>query len=529
MGKPLRALLIDDSEQDANLILSCLRSGGFDVNAERVDTAEGMLHALSAGPWDVVLSDYSMQRFSALEALAILKERHLDLPFIIVSATVGEETAVEAMRLGAHDYMLKAKLTRLPPAVDREVREAAVRAERNTMQEQLMLADRMVSVGTLAAAVAHEINNPLATLMANLEFLAQDIADFVADARGRAVGPSRAAGDWSSWIAARSGRIAEPLGHAREAADRVRLIARDLKVFSHPDDDRRGPVDVERVLESSVRMSWNEVRHRARLTRDYGAVPPVLANEARLGQVFLNLIVNAAQAIPEGSADHNEITICTKLVDGQRTMVEISDTGAGIPPDVLPRIFDPFFTTKPVGIGTGLGLSICRRIVDEFGGEIAVESEVYRGTTVRVSFPASISDSSEEQMPKARLSTPPPRMARILVIDDEPLLGDVLCRLFAAEHDVVAETEARIALRRMIDGEQFDVVFCDLIMPVMTGYELHAEVRRLSPSEADKIVFMTGGAFTPAAREFLASVPNARIEKPFDLTKVRALVRSLLR
>jgi signal transduction histidine kinase len=522
-------LLIDDSEQDAHLVLSALRRGGFDVEFQRVETPEGLLLALQSKAWDVVLSDYAMQRFSALDALAILKERHIDLPFIIVSGTVGEEPAVEAMRLGAHDYLLKPKLTRLVPAVDREVREAAVRAERNTMQEQLMLADRMVSVGTLAAAVAHEINNPLATLMANLEFLSQDIADFVADARGRSTSAQRPSGDWLSWISARSVRIAQPLGHAREAAERVRLIARDLKVFSHPDDDRRGPVDVERVLESSVRMSWNEVRHRARLNRDYGPVPPVHANEARLGQVFLNLIVNAAQAIPEGSADHNEITISTHQLDGDRALIEISDTGSGIPPDVLPRIFDPFFTTKPVGIGTGLGLSICRRIVTEFGGEISVESKVNRGTTVRVVLPSAPADAAEELTPKTGLSAPPPRMGRILVIDDEPLLGDVLRRLFAAEHHVVADTEARVALRRMTDGERFDVVFCDLIMPVMTGYELFAELRRVAPAEADKIVFMTGGAFTPAAREFLASVPNARIEKPFDLTKVRALVRSLLR
>jgi signal transduction histidine kinase len=529
MGRPLRALLIDDSEEEAQLILAALRAGGFDVHHQRVETAEEMRLALQSAAWDVALSDYSMQRFNALDALDILKERHLDLPFIIVSGTVGEEPAVEAMRLGAHDYLLKAKLTRLVPAVHREVREAAVRAERNTMQEQLMMADRMVSIGTLAAAVAHEINNPLATLMANLEFLAQDIADFMADARGRASPAQRPATDWLSWISTRSARIAQPLGHAREAAERVRLIARDLKVFSHPDDDRRGPVDVERVLESSVRMSWNEVRHRARLNRDYGPVPLVFANEARLGQVFLNLIVNAAQAIPEGSADHNEITISTHVLDADRAVVEIHDTGAGIPADVLPRIFDPFFTTKPVGVGTGLGLSICRRIVTEFGGEISIESEQYRGTTVRVILPIAISEVTEELTPKAGLSAPPPRMAKILVIDDEPLLGDVLRRLFASEHHVVADTEARVALRRMTDGERFDVVFCDLIMPVMTGYELHAELRRLAPAEAEKIVFMTGGAFTPAAREFLASVPNARIEKPFDLTKVRALVRSLLR
>jgi PAS domain S-box-containing protein len=243
--------------------------------------------------------------------------------------------------------------------------------ERKKLLSLLMVSDRMASVGTLAAGVAHEINNPLAAVVANLDYMVQSL--------GR-----RVAGDEAILEDLR-----EPLADAREAAERVRLIVRDLKIFSRsPNDEPRGAVDVKAVMESSLRMAWNEIRHRARLVKLYGAVPGVEVNEARLGQVFLNLIVNAAQALPEGHADLNEIRVST-FQSGDCVVIEVSDTGLGIPPDVIGRIFDAFFTTKAVGVGTGLGLAICHRIVTDMGGELTVASELGKGATFRVALPAA--------------------------------------------------------------------------------------------------------------------------------------------
>src|SRR4029079_12566875 len=179
----------------------------------------------------------------------------------------------------------------------------------------------------------------------------------------------------------------EGLAEARQGAERVRNIVRDLRVFARGDEEQSGPVALRRVLDSSINIAWNEIRHRARLVKDYGDTPMVEANESRLGQVFLNLLLNAAHAISEGETERNEIRVSTRTDGRGHAIIEIRDTGGGIPPDIRDRIFDPFFTTKAAGEGTGLGLWICSGILSALGGEISVDSDVGRGSTFRVMLP----------------------------------------------------------------------------------------------------------------------------------------------
>ena len=511
MGKPLRVLFVEDMEEDALLVLRELKRGGFDVTFDRVDTPEAMCAALGRQPWDIVISDYSMPRFSAPLALALVKERKLDLPFIIVSGTVGEETAVEAIRAGAHDFMVKGKFARLIPAIERELRDASLRVERSRMQEQLLISDRMASVGTLAAGVAHEINNPLACVVANVDLAARAVVE-----RAEKLG-----------LMAEFSDVRDELHDAREAIERIRNIVRDLKIFSHSEEDKTGPVDIQRVMESTLRMAWNEIRHRARLVKNYGKTPPVQASESRLGQVFLNLVVNAAQAIAEGHAENNEIRISTSVDPAGSVVIEIADTGPGMPPEVLGRLFTPFFTTKPVGAGTGLGLSICHRIVTGFGGSIDVKSEVGKGTAFRIALPPARAEVPAEA-PNVTLDMGARRRGRILVVDDEPMIAKVVQRALSTEHEVVIGT-AEEALNRIGAGERFDVILCDLMMPQMTGMDLHAELSRVAREQADRMIFLTGGAFTTGARAFLDETPNQRIEKPFDTLHLRALINDRIR
>jgi PAS domain S-box-containing protein len=249
--------------------------------------------------------------------------------------------------------------------------------EQRQLQARLALADRMASVGTLAAGVAHELNNPLAYVSSNLTY----VADALRQVQG---GAASASADTVARV------LAAPVQEAIEGACRMRSIVHDLRTFSRAEDDAAGPVDLRRVLESSVRMAWNEIKYRGQLEqRMEDDLPPVHGSEARLGQVFLNLLVNAAQALPEGAAEKNAIRLVARRVDGGGVVVEVTDTGCGIPPEHRRRIFDPFFTTKPVGLGTGLGLSICHNIVTSMGGEIVVESAVGQGTTFRVHLPAA--------------------------------------------------------------------------------------------------------------------------------------------
>ncbi len=497
---PLRLLLVEDDENDAMLLLRELRRGGYSVTSTRVETPEAFERELDTGRWDVIVADYSLPHFDALSAFSRVRQRGLDLPFLIVSGTIGEDTAVAAMKAGVHDFLLKDRLGRLAPAVTRELREAEVRAERQRMQEQLLLSDRLASLGLLAASVAHEINNPLASLMMDLDFV---------------LGAQEAQ--------ATSGPAAQALHEARECAGRIRDIIRDIKIFSRPDEQRFGATDVHRVLDSSVRMARNHVFHRAQLVKDYGEVPAVHGNEARLGQVFLNLITNAAQAIPEGRSSEHEIRVVTRTEPDGTIRVDIRDTGTGIPPELRDRIFEPFFTTKPQGMGTGLGLSICRRLVNELGGSMGVENGPERGTIFWVRLrPAQASVPSVGAAKVERAA----HNLRVLVIDDEVAIGRALKRHLARRYDVSVLNDAREALALITSGHRFDAILCDLMMPEMNGPQFHAELARQVPDQARRLTFMTGGAFTDEALAFLKAVRPPCLEKPIDMERLDALLHA---
>jgi PAS domain S-box-containing protein len=387
--------------------------------------------------------------------------------------------------------------------------------EQRKLQSQLMVSDRMASIGTLAAGVAHEINNPLAAVIANLEFIADTLAP---DAKS--LGESTGQGS--------EGRLREqltgPVADARDAAERVRVIVRDLKVFSRsPADEARGPVNVEGVMESSLRMAWNEIRHHAVLLKQYDAVPEVEGNEARLGQVFVNLLVNAAQSLATETAERNEVTVRTRL-EGARVIIEVGDNGPGIQPAIIARIFDAFFTTKPVGTGTGLGLAICQRIVTDMGGELTVASTVGIGTVFRVALPVVDAEQYRSPAP-AMVPLVAASRGRLLVVDDEPAVLRSVSRMLSRDHEVVALNDAREALALCVEGATFDLILCDLMMPHMTGMDLYRELLRVAPQQAERMIFVTGGAFTQAAQRFLADTTRQHVEKPFDFADLRAIVQ----
>jgi PAS domain S-box-containing protein len=734
MTTELKALIVEDKEADAKLLIRALKKGGFEPVVERVDTPEAMRDALERVQWDVVLSDWAMPRFDAPSAFALLHERRLDIPFIIVSGTVGEDTAVEALKAGANDFLIKSKLSRLVPAIERELRESANRRERRQaqlllsavfanardamlisdnnmryvdgnpaamvllgadrerllgmgmadmsprplpeveqsfrefvrmgkafgeteiigaggrrvlveyaaaaniipgrhlsvlrditerrrvegairrlaaivestddaiiasdlegkitdwnpgaerlfeytaqemlgrsiallsppalradvdgmlerikqgdhvrnaeakrltrsgnvievaitisplkdaagqvvgvskiarditearrMQQRLSIADRMASIGTLAAGVAHEVNNPLAYVKTNVDFAVASAAELP---------PA----------------IAEALTQAQEGIERIRVTVRDLKTFTRGEEETRKLVDVNRVLESSLSMAGNEIKHRARLLRELDTVGPVLMNEAKLGQVFLNLLVNAAHAIGDGMSADNTITVRTSD-DGEQVTVAITDTGRGIAAADLPHIFEPFFTTKPVGEGTGLGLALCHSVITAAGGELRVTSTVAKGTTVRVILPRS--KATAVGPPKPAAVTEAERRARILVIDDEPMLIRALVRILGAVHEVTGKTDARAALALIESGERYDVILCDLMMPGMSGMAFYERLQEVAPEMARRVVFASGGAFTPKAQVFFETCTNPRIDKPLDPVALRELIRTM--
>ncbi len=382
---------------------------------------------------------------------------------------------------------------------------------RRRLEAQLAQADRLGSLGTLAAGVAHEVNNPLGYLSANLEYLAEMLKQHA---------PALPLMDRAEMLAA----IAE----ARDGAARVAQIVGDLGRFSRGDDalpaESRRPVDLTLVLRKAIKMTRNELRHRATLTEELNKVPPVNASEGRLLQVFVNLLTNAAQALDEEAAATNRVEVRC-WAEGPVVYAEVSDSGPGIAPDHRDRVFEPFFSTKDVGSGTGLGLSICHGILTGLGGGIELRPGIRGGAAFRVALPAARPLDRHSSIPPAPMESAPER-ARILVVDDERLVGRALTRALSV-HEVVALQDPDEALRRFL-AEPFDLCICDLMMPGLSGMEIHAQVLHRAPELAERMVFMTGGAFTPRSRAFLEEVPTRAIEKPFGIEMVRAAVASEL-
>jgi PAS domain S-box-containing protein len=384
--------------------------------------------------------------------------------------------------------------------------------DRKEIQVRLQISDRMASIGTLAAGVAHGINNPLAYVIANLDYVKHKLAR-----------------PWNELPAEEVHELRELLDESLEGADRVRRIVGDLRSFSRHGDDRVTAVDLTAVIERALNMAMNEIRHRARVVLMLEPVPRVLGTESKLGQVVLNLLVNAAQAIEAGNVENNSITVRTLLDKHGRPRLEIQDSGIGIPEEYLRRVFDPFFTTKPVGVGTGLGLSISHRIVSEFGGEIGIESQHQHGTLVWMSLETA---PLEAAPPPKQPTFPPPsdreHAARILIVDDEPAILRALSRVLQG-YQVTRALSGREAVSRIEHSGPYDVVFCDVMMPELSGIDVYERAKQVCPGQEQRIVFITGGAFTEHAAKFIESIDNPKLGKPFDAGEVRALVKALTR
>jgi signal transduction histidine kinase len=387
-------------------------------------------------------------------------------------------------------------------AQELERRVAERSRELEDAQARLVATERVAAVGELAAGVAHEVNNPLAYISANITFAMEQLSE------------------QGGLAPAGLGDVLAALADAKQGASRIALITRDLKVFSRGDATRREAVDVRKTIESCISMAWNEIRHRAALVKDFGETPPIEANEGRLAQVFLNLLLNAAQAIPEGNAAAHEIRLRTRTSGGNVT-VEISDTGTGIPPEYLGRLFEPFFTTKPIGVGTGLGLSVCHGIVKSLGGTIEAKSVQGKGATFLVTLPIGNVPSAE--LDKASAPPVAAGRSRVLLVDDDPLVLTAVKRILRG-HDVSSIQDSREALSLLQADGGFDLILCDLMMPNFSGMELYEALRKTAPDLLTRIVFLTGGAFTPQSREFLDGLQGPYMEKPFDPDVLLALV-----
>ncbi|MCA9556226.1 MAG: response regulator, partial [Myxococcales bacterium] len=387
------------------------------------------------------------------------------------------------------------------------------RTPQRKLQERLLSADRLTSLGNLAAGVAHEISSPLTYVMGNLSVLSEALERMQATTD-------------------RPGEITDllkALADARVGAERVRDLLADLKVFARPDVGARQALELRKVMDTAINMAWPEIRGLARLVRDYGPTPAVRGVESKLALAFFHLLVNAAQAIDAGAIDDNalEVGLGTDLEGWAE--VEIRDSGRGLTEVVQARMWEPFFTTRPRGEGAGLGLPVVRSVVASMGGEVEGSPRARGGAVFRVRLPPDAAPLERSPQPEPRLQEAEPevRSGRILVVDDEPVMGALMRRALAG-HEVYILTSARDALE-LLEALEFDVLICDLVMPGQGGREIYEELSQRRPELAERIVFVTAGAVHAAEREFLERIRNIIVDKPFEFSELRAAVQAILR
>ncbi len=409
--------------------------------------------------------------------------------------------------------------------------------ERKAMARQLLHADRLAAIGTLAAGVAHEVNNPLTYVQLSLQMIEASLRS----------------------IPGANSLVEELIRDAEQGIQRVAAITRGLRAFSRPTDGATTPTDLVAVVDAALRMVENDLRHRARLVRNTSVVPWVTANAQRLEQVLVNLLLNAIQSL-RGRED-DTITVEVARSSPSEVAVTVRDTGCGMSADVRARMFDPFFTTKPVGEGMGLGLSVSRTIIEAIGGTLLVESTEDVGTTMTVVLRAHTRENAQSlasmpdatpgpgttspmatatiataaTSPTATNPTAPPIVVashagqarlRVLIVDDETLVRTLLAELLERDHDVVTAASGVAALDALAESE-FDVVLCDVMMPGMTGVDVYRRVAATRPGFERRFVFITGGAFTTELEMFLASSGNRVLPKPFQIQAVLGAIESV--
>jgi signal transduction histidine kinase len=512
MTTPLRVLIVEDSEDDAELLLRNLRRGGFDPVYERVETLEGMKTALER-PWDVVISDWAMPHFSAQAALSALQESDLDLPFLIVSGTVGEEAAVAAMQAGAHDFMAKGRLSRLNPAIQREMREAAVRAERRIMERQLRQTQKMEAMGQLTGGISHDFNNLLGVIVANADLL----LDLV---KGRA-------------------QETELANEILASALRGAALTHRLLAFA-----RQQPLSPQVIA-----LNEHLPRIMTILGRTLGepiAIVTLLAEDlwetrvdpSQIEDALLNLAINARDAMPNGGAltietanaslDEHYSSLHPEVVPGDYVMLAMTDTGTGIPPEIIERVLEPFFTTKEPGKGTGLGLSMVYGFAKQSAGHLSIYSEVGVGTTIRLYLPRAYGEAPRKAVTEESDHAPLIGGERILLVDDNAALRRVtLRRLTILGYRVEEADDGHAALALLDAGHRFNLLFTDIGLPGgINGFELADQARRRQPDL--KVLFTTGYGNNGAQGGLEAGGTQHLIRKPYRSAELTAKLRAIL-
>jgi two-component system, cell cycle sensor histidine kinase and response regulator CckA len=512
----LRILILEDEPSDAELVQRQLKSAGLDFAAVVVDTKAAFLRQLDAFRPELILSDLSMPDFSGQSALKIIQELYPYIPFIVLSGALGDEAAVELIRQGATDYVLKDRPARLPTVVNRALREVEQRAERARLEAQLYQAQRLESLGQLAGGVAHDFNNLLGIISNHTSFVSEELAKEPAQIH------------WQG--------VREDLAQVETAVQRAAGLTRQLLTFGRREVLQPRVLNINGVVTDAENLLVSTLGEHVELAAVLaGDLGPVLADPGQVEQLLVHLAVNARDAMPAGGTltietanthlDEAGAAGRASLRPGDYVSVKVSDTGTGIPKEVIDRVFEPFFTTKPPGAGTGLGLATVHGIVTQAGGAVRIESEPGQGTTVTALWPVTDRAAAPARPPERKPAGGAGKI--VLLVEDEPAVREMTRRVLERSgYQVLTAASGHDAVKIAGRPGQIDLLLTDVIMPKMLGREVADRVRVLRPGI--RVLFMSGYAQGLLSAQGVLEPGLCLIEKPFSATSLGAKLNEVL-
>jgi signal transduction histidine kinase len=511
MTVPLRVLMVEDSEDDAALLARELGRGGYDVNLRRVDSSAGMSAAIDKEKWDLVICDYSMPHFSGTDALKLLRAKDLEVPFIFVSGTIGEETAVAALKLGAQDYVMKNNLKRLLPAIQRELHEAAQRRERKHLEREVQRLQKFEAIGRLSGGIAHDFNNALGVILGWAEMAYEE-----------APGGSPL-----------QKKLQTILDQTRRAAG----LTSQLLAFARRQVLQPRNLDLNSLVSETATLLRSVIGEHVELKVSLASDPCVIrADATQIEQGLMNLCLNARDAMPQGG----RLLIETQAVEisahfcqvhsyaapGKYVLLSVSDTGVGMDAATLDHIFEPFFTTKETGRGTGLGLATVYGTVKQHGGFVTACSEPGQGTIFRIYLPAS--PGVPEARPLARSGKVAGGTETILVAEDHEALRELAREtLISHGYRVLFASNGLEAVRLFeANPKEIPLVLLDVVMPVMSGPEAYSHMCAIRPEL--RVIFTTGYAAESASLNHEIEEGGVFLQKPYSQEALARAIRSTL-
>ncbi len=538
--KTLSLLLVEDSQSDAELIIRMIKRSGFDLNVEQVQTKEEMSKALGNNNWDIILSDYNLPQFNALEALTVLHKTAKDIPFIVVSGAIGEDTAVAIMKAGAHDYVMKDNLARLIPAIERELREAELRHQKlkseeaqKQLEEQLRQAQKMEAIGQLAGGVAHDFNNMLFIITGCTELIMEETP------------------------------IDSPVRNNLEmimgAAQRATTLVRQLLLFSRKSARKPIITDMNEIITNLMKMVRRVIGENIKLEFHPGFnLKTIYADPGQIEQIVMNLCINSRDAMSDSGGkivietqnifidnefqnDHaiwqphglsNSIfynNCSSEAKSGDYVVLTISDTGCGIPRELHERIFEPFFTTKAVGKGTGMGLAAVYGIVKAHDGMIHLYSENSSGTVFKIYIPSSGKiDSSNEKGRGCDIKQLKGNRETILIAEDEKSVRNMIANMLESSNYQVIAAEDGLKAIELFDqnSQNINIALLDVVMPIMGGDKVIEHIRKINPQLP--VIFLTGYSRGMLPKNILSQTNYDTLQKPVARNQLLSCIKDVL-